>query len=287
MTEKKFYRPVGADAPFIESDPRPLGDLKIETITEGVADAGVTIDSVLIKDGEISSQLTGLWNGLTPGLEPSTAFMFFDDFMSCAASAAPLAEWTVTEDDAADTQLIDDAAGGTLTLTCKGTTDNDSCQVQHQTEMFKPAFAKKIYFEARIKSASGDMTNSDWFIGLAASEDLTAVADNMPANGIGFHKEDAAATFSLSTSDNGTNVQSAAVGTIVDDTYIRVGFVWDGAATGSVTITPYINGVAGTAITAGTYGTMVEISPIIMVRNGDGTTTQTLVVDYFKCVQLR
>jgi hypothetical protein len=209
---------------------------------------------------------------------------FFEDFIEAQFSATT---WVVTEDDAAATQAVSDGQHGVLTLTAKAATDNDGSQVTWATETFKLTSGKKLWFEARIKSSSGDMTNSDWFVGLAESEDLTGVADNMPANGIGFHKEDGAATFSASSSDNGTNLETAAVGTIVDTTWIRIGLLFDGGASGAATITPYVDGVAGTPIASVTYATMAEMAPLFMIRNGDGVTTQTLDVDYVKVVAAR
>jgi hypothetical protein len=209
---------------------------------------------------------------------------FYDDFTEARFSAT---QWVVTEDDAADTQTAGDVQSGVLTLTQKAATDDDAAQVTWATETFKLTLGKKLWFEARIKSSSGDMVNSDWFVGLMEAEDMTGVADNMPANGIGFHKDDGAATFSASSSDNGTNLQSAAVGTIVDATWIRIGLLFDGGATGAATITPYINGVAGTAISSVTYATMAEMAVLVMLRNGDNVTTQTLDVDYVKVVTER
>lgn len=214
-----------------------------------------------------------------------TTIEFFDDFNGATFDAS---NWVVTEDDAACTQAVGDALGGELTLTCKAATDDNACQVQWAQETFRLTSGKKLWVEFRIKSASGDMTNSDWFIGLAEAEDLTGVADNMPANGIGFHKDDGAATFKASSSDGGTDIESvAAAGTIVDATYIRLGLLFDGGASGAATITPYVDGVAGTALPAITYATMAEMSATLMVRNGDGVTTQTLVCDYVKVVQER
>lgn len=52
MATIKAYRQIGGnDLPAIKDDPRNLGDLKIETISEGVPGAGVTIDGVKLKDG--------------------------------------------------------------------------------------------------------------------------------------------------------------------------------------------------------------------------------------------
>ncbi|MDP3768842.1 MAG: hypothetical protein Q8S13_12570, partial [Dehalococcoidia bacterium] len=211
----------------------------------------------------------------------ANAIRFFDDFIDTINPA-----WTITEDDAGDTQVVSDGLGGVCVLTCVAATDNNAHQITWATEYFKPTSGKKIWFEARIRSASGDMTNSDWTIGLCEAEDLTGVADNMPANGIVFHKDDGAATFASSSSDAGVNL-SGAGGTIVNNTWIRIGFLFDGGATGAATVTPYVNGVAGSAVASVTYVTMAELAPFFMVRNGDGVTTQTLEIDYVKVVQER
>ena len=265
------------------------GNLEADVISEETSATGVTVDGVLNKDGLVSNAVAGLFYKapLINGIKPFSAFTFFDDFFRPAAAAAPLAEWTVTEDDGADTQIINDAVGGTLTLTQKVTTDDDASQIQLQTEGFKMVADKEIWFETRIKCATGDATNLDFFIGLAEAEDLTGVSDNMPANGFGFHKDDAAKEIDLSTSDDGTNIESGTVHTLVDDTWVRLGFHFDGGATGSGTITPYIDGVAGTAITTATYATMVEVAPIFMLRNGDATVTQTMEIDYIYVAQER
>ena len=209
---------------------------------------------------------------------------YFNDFLVNADFDATN-EWTVTEDDAACTQALGvDAVLGTLILTCKATSDDNGHQVQLNQESYKMAAGKKLWFETRIKSNAA--TQIDWYAGMAVTEDLTGVADNMAANGILFHKDDGATTIKLASSDNGTNLQNAAVG-VDAAAFIKLGFYFDGAATGSATITPYINGVAGTAISSITYATVAEMSPIFGVRNGDATTQQTLTADYVKVCRLR
>lgn len=233
--------------------------------------------------GEVAPvQGTGMWDAVPSptNADPSVLHTFFDDFLLLDAS------WTVTEDSGGATQAVGDAPAGVVTLT-NASGDNDGSQITWAQETFRMILGKRIWFEARIRCAAGDATNLDFFVGLCATEDLTGVADNMPANGFGFHKDDGDTNIDLSTSDGGTNVQSAAVHTLVDDTWVKLGLLFDGAATGSGTITPYIDGTAGTAITAATYATMVEVAPMILIRNGDGSTTQTLEVDYVKVVQER
>ena len=51
-------------------------------------------------------------------------------------------------------------------------------------------------------------------------------------------------------------------------------------------MTPYVDGVAGTAVTTGAYATMVEIAPMFMIRNED-TGAQDLEIDYIKVVEQR
>ena len=206
---------------------------------------------------------------------------YFEDFFELDAS------WTVTEDDAACTQAAQDEQFGVVLLTNKATTDDNAQQIQWANEFAKPTQGKRLWFEARINCNSGDVTNLDFFVGLAATEDITAVVDNMPANGIGFHKDDGDTNIDFSTSDGGTNIEQAAVATLANDTYVRLGFSFDGGATGSGVLTPYVDGVAGTQITTMTYATMAEIAPIIMIRNGDGTTQQKIKIDYVQVISER
>ena len=207
---------------------------------------------------------------------------YFDDFFELDAS------WTVTEDDAACTQAAQDEQFGVVLLTNKATTDDNGQQIQWAQAFAKPTTGKRLWFEARINCNGGDATNLDFFVGLAADNtDLTGVADNMPSNGIGFHKDDGDTNIDFSTSDDDTHIQQAAVATLANDTYIRLGFSFDGGATGSGVLTPYVNGVAGTQITTMTYATMAEIAPIIMIRNGDGTTQQKIKIDYVQVISER
>ena len=54
MTQHDIYRST-YELPITKDDARNLGDLKIETITEGVLDAGVVIEGVTLKDGTITT----------------------------------------------------------------------------------------------------------------------------------------------------------------------------------------------------------------------------------------
>jgi hypothetical protein len=220
---------------------------------------------------------------------PSTHYKFFDDFDRGAASGAINADWTVYETDAGNTEVLTDAVGGIMTLTNGATDDDSASQVVLANESFRLVVGKKLWFETRIRSVAADVTNLDLSIGLIETEDLSTVADNKPANGIVFIKTDAGVgTIFLNSSDNNTDIVSAAaVHTLVTNTWTRLGFYFDGGATGSATITPYINGVAGSPLTSITYATMAELAPSFKVGNGDAVTTQVLQIDYVLVVQER
>lgn len=236
----------------------------------------------------VGGDLDAFWEDCPSSAHPQYHQMvheLFDDFNDLSTGTE--IGWNVTEDTSDCTQVISDAINGVALLTNKASTDDNGQQIQWHSELFKLIEGKKLWFECKIMCSAGDATNLDFFVGLSATEDLTGVADSMPANGVGFHKDDGDTNIDVSSSDGGTNLQVAAASTLVDATFIRLGFKFDGGATGSATITPYINGTAGTAISSVTYATMAEMSPIFMVRNGDGSTAQNLNIDYIKIVAER
>ena len=254
-----------------------------EAITFGTgSDVSISWNGSYLQAGETGTlwaNAPSMMNGNYTGL----CYEYFNDFTQVTAGPA---EWTVTEDHGDCAQaIVADTVCGQLLLTNKAATDNNAQQIVFDQEVFKMATGKKLWFETKVKAAAG-ATQIDWIAGLIVAEDLTAVADNMPANGIVFHKDDSDTNIDISSSDNATNLQTAAVGTATTG-WVTLGFYFDGAATGSATITPYVDGTAGTAIGSITYATVAEMAPYFAVRNGDGTTTQTLAIDYVRVLQLR
>lgn len=236
----------------------------------------------------IAGSLSPMWQYCPSPADPrydSLVHEYFNDFADITRSLDVTNDWTVYETDAGNTQAqTADSVCGEVLLTNGATDDNSATQIMHKSESFKLVSGKKLWFEARFKTAAG-ATQIDWAIGLIEGEDLTAVTNNMPANGIVFKKDDGDTNIDISSSDNGTDTEGAALGTW-DTSYHILGFYFNGGATGAGTITPYIDRVAGTAITI-TYATMAELAPTFMVRNGDATTTQTMTIDYVKVVQMR
>lgn len=228
---------------------------------------------------------TGLWAQcpLIGQADNSAFYHIWEDFMG---EFDVTTRWTVTEDDAACTQALTATPGGTVLLTNKATTDDNAQQLVYDRggafEMFKLATGKNLWFEARVKCAAG-ATQIDAIVGLVnQGEDLTGVADNMAQDGVVFHKDDGATTVKCTASKDGTNTgQNANVGTLTTGWHTYGFYV-----AGKTSITPYFDGTAGTALTA-TICDDEALCPLFLVRNGDGTTQQTMEIDYVKCVQLR
>jgi len=236
---------------------------------------------------------TKMWATCPSPADPqynSLVHEYFNDFRAAAADYDATNDWTYAEVDVGGgggAALTADAPCGRLTIT-SGANDNDAGEITLKQLSFKVALGKKIWYETKFQVVTAaKATQSDWVAGLiGAEENLTAVADCLPANGIVFHKDDGDTNIDITTSDNGGDVQSLALGTFAVTTDIMLGFYFDAAATGAGIITPYINGVAKTPITTAAYATMTTLSPVFMYRNGEAGAC-VMSIDYVKCVYLR
>lgn len=209
------------------------------------------------------------------------AYRFFDDFFKLDQTAT-VGGWAPFVVGTGTAALNDDVAGGELLLTCQATTDDACEQLNGVSAPFLLAAGKTLWYEARVKQV-GDVQSEVSFGLCALGEDLTAVADVYPQDGVCFAHQDASMALALTCSKNGTNTGAvAAVHTMVTGTYATYGLLIDGVTS----VTPYINGTAGTAAAA-TINDDESMCPFFLVRNGDGTTQQKLHVDYCKIVQLR
>ncbi len=226
-----------------------------------------------------------MWDNSPISLDPDARRTYFeidDDFYTLDTTAT-VGDWT---NDAVGTGTVGVAAntaGGVALLTCQATTDDASEQLTHVSAPFYLAAGKTLWLEARVKLV-GDITQSEVALGLVAlGEDLTAVSDVKPQDGVAFTKQDGATTFTLTASKNGTNTgEVASVHTLVNDTWVTFGLLIDGVTS----VTPYIDGTAGTAATA-TIPDDLSLAPFFLVRNGDATTQEVLHVDYCRVIQLR
>ncbi len=188
---------------------------------------------------------------------------YFEDFDYYTA-----ADWTVTETDAGATQALADGDGGLLLIT-NTAADNDLVSLQKKGESFRFASGKPLFFEARFKVS--DATQSDVVIGLQ-------ITDTTPldvSDGVFFIKADGAATVNFLVEKNNTATTASAVATMADDTYIRLGFYYDGISA----VQYFVNGsIAGSSVTTNLPDDE-DMTITIAIQNGEAVA-KTMTVDY-------
>lgn len=152
-------------------------------------------------------------------VDPTLYHSYFNDFDKYDA-----ADWVITtvEAGAGDaTEALTDADGGVLLVT-NDAADNDSDFFNKVGESFLMASGKKAYFKARFKVS--DATQSDFVIGLQIT-DTTPLA---VTDGIYFQKDDGDANLDFHVTKNSTSTSASAIATVADDTYLTVGFYYNG-----------------------------------------------------------
>lgn len=256
----------------------------------------------LVLDGQIignsPAQSPILWgNAPAPQLSPSLYFEIFDDFLNPATSAvSDVTAWSAVNDGTTGTPVYQDAAGGVFNVVTSAA-DNDYAAYKSLAQPFLFAAGKELWFEARFRLAEATTSESTWWFGLSD----TTTTGGMQANAAGplasydgaliWKTPETALTVNFETSNAGTQNTLSAFATAVDNTWTRVGFYFDGAATTSA-ITPYIDLGAGAGWVAGgsktiTLAGLEEMNLIYGVKAGPTAGAETLQIDYIRCVQKR
>ena len=187
---------------------------------------------------------------------------YFEDFDYYAA-----ADWTVTETQAGATQALTDGDGGLLLLT-NTAADNDLVALQKVGESYRFASGKKLFFEARFKVSNA--TQSDVVMGLQ----ITDATPLDVTDGVFFLKSDDSTTINLLVEKNNT-ATTTSVGTLADDTYIRLGFYYDGNSS----IQAFVN---GTYVATSATTNLVDDEDLTVsfaLQNGNAVA-RTMTVDY-------
>jgi len=152
-------------------------------------------------------------------LDPTINHTYFNDFDTYAAG-----DWTITTTEAgagSATEALTNVDGGVLLVT-NDDADNDADFFNKVGESFLMVAGKKAYFKARF--AVSDAIQSDFVIGLQIT-DTTPLA---VSDGIYFQKDDGDASLDFHVTKDSSSTSASAIATVVDDTYITVGFYYDG-----------------------------------------------------------
>jgi hypothetical protein len=198
--------------------------------------------------------------------DPTLFHTYFNDFDTYVAG-----DWTVTETDAAATQALTAGDGGLLLIT-NTAADNDLVALQKNPAAFTFTAGKKTFFRCRFKVS--DATQSDLVFGLQ-------VVDATPldvADGIYFLKADGAATVDFICRKNAStgSTTASAVATMVDDTFIELGFYYDGQSK----VAYEVNGsVLGSLDASSTYLPDTTCTVSFALQNGEAVA-KTMTVDY-------
>ena len=156
---------------------------------------------------------------------------YFNDFNAYVAG-----DWTITE-TGTGTRALADAAFGVLLVT-NAAADNDANFFQKKGESFKFVAGKKLWFETRFKVS--DATQSDFVAGLQII-DTTPLA---VTDGVYFRKDDGDADLDFVVIKDSAATTASAIATLVSDTWISLGFYYDGSA-----IKYYVNdALAGSSV---------------------------------------
>jgi hypothetical protein len=194
---------------------------------------------------------------------PTKFHTYYEDFDYYVA-----ANWTVTETQAGATQALTDGDGGLLLIT-NTAADDDLVALQKVGESYRFASGKELFFEARLKVS--DATQSDVVIGLQ-------ITDTTPldvSDGVFFIKADGSTSVSLLVEKDGTATTTSSVATMANDTFISLGFYYDGASS----IQYFVDGVVkGTSVTTNLPDDE-DMTVTIALQNGEAVA-KTMTVDY-------
>lgn len=178
----------------------------------------------------------GLWGDAPIGAmlaDPAGYTHFFDDFLEFEDDT----RWTSTA-ATAGTAAISAAAGGILVLDSASATQGQGIQIQLASSPFTLAAGKKLWFETRLK-LTDTVGGAQFFAGLSVI-DTSIIASNVISSTeyLGWYGVGTAA-LECQANSGGTAVNGTTQ-TIVEDTYINLGFKVDGVTS----YQPYVNGVA-------------------------------------------
>lgn len=202
--------------------------------------------------------------------------VYFNDFLVAQDYAAT--DWVVTTTEAGSgsaTEAIaaDERCGALLLTNDNASADLDA--LQSAEEFISMPAGKKVWFETRLKIS--DVALMSVFVG-ASITDTTALS---ATDSCGFLLTSGSAALSAVCRKNDTATTTAAVATLVNDTYVKLGFYWDGADS----IKYFVNRALVATHTTNQPDDE-NLALTIHIQNGEAVA-KTCTVDYFLVAQER
>ncbi len=210
-------------------------------------------------------------------------FEWFNDFLDTSDYLAT--DWGITNGGSPTIAVDTDGVGGLLVATT-GATDTNSTVHINDNETFKFTLGKALEFECRI--ALDDVVDSIFGIGLT----VTDTTPNDAADQLWFLKNDTESTVNFRVTKDGSTVSELAdFTTLVNNTFVKLGFYYDGevaAVAGEQpgpTIHVFVNDRRVGAVPV-TNAPDTEIAIAFMVATGK-TGAVAASIDYIRAIQQR
>jgi len=220
---------------------------------------------------------TQLWLGLNPdvvGNDPRGGTFFKEDFNTLNGTD----NYTLTLATTGTFGLSTTEVDGVGLLASGSTTAGQGGNLQWQGPLVIPAAGKKIIFETRLKVVDA-ATGPEIFAGLAMIEDtIIASGAIFTVDHVGFYGVNAVdkeLVFACEDTDVAT-VGSETPHTLVEDTYVKLGFVIDGVSGVKI----FVDGTEIVNTTAMDIPEEVVLVPSFVCQS-DGTTDPVTHIDWF------
>lgn len=211
--------------------------------------------------------------------DPMIGFMLDERWHSYNA-AATTGDYVLTQ-ATTGAAAISTAAPGVLELDSNSSTSTQGATLQHNKAAFIPAAGKHIWAEFKIKVVD-TFDFVELFVGLSELDTtLIATSANSSANHIGWQCVTDNGVLLFSAEKAGAGATKAAA-TLVEDTYIRLGFYVNGVTE----IEQYINGVKTGTNHAAANIPVVAIYPSFVCQSA-GTNDPILHIMGYRVFQLR
>jgi len=241
---------------------------------------GITLAAITGDGGKAAAIIWGPRGG-NDMLTPNNGIVkFFDDFFAFDGTAT-VAVWNDAITDGGAIDVID-AINGVISIATY-TTDEDESYISTQHQVFKFQTDKNLFFEAKVKLTEAGAAKSNIIIGLSdtVSADILQDASAGPAasyDGVVFFKVDGESVWQFEASNAGAQDTETSIGAFTDATWTTLGFSYDYNDGVTAIITPYVNGVAGTAVSL-TIAGLAEMNILLGLKAGSAAA-ETLLVDY-------
>ena len=240
---------------------------------------GINLEATAADGGKTPTVVWGPRGGNDFQSSHHSVIEYFDDFFTYNTTF----NYAIVEDaGATEADKITDANGGVLQIGCDGD-DNDECYISSIAEIFKFQTDKRLFFEAYVKLTEANTDDANIIIGLSD----TVAADSLVDDGAGpmasydgvvFFKVDGGTVWQFESSNAATQDTEMDVGDVNDGEWTKLAFFYDPNDGVTAIITPYVDGVAGTAVNL-TIAGLAEMHILMGVKAG-GTNEEALLVDY-------